>query len=68
MRSRTAHNAAFWAWQCAAIPAGEKLLRFVETAQHNPLFARELSPFVAEIKRTFSFAEVVNYAVRIETY
>jgi len=37
---------------------GEKLLRFVETAEHNPLFAQELPSFVAEIKRVFSLAEV----------
>jgi hypothetical protein len=44
----------------------EKLLRFVETAEDNPLFAQELPSFVAEIKRIFSVAEVRNYAVRIE--
>jgi hypothetical protein len=45
---------------------GEKLLRFVETAEHNPLFAQELPSFVAEIKRVFSVDEVGNYALRIE--
>jgi hypothetical protein len=45
---------------------GEKLLHFVETAEHNPLFAQELPSFVAEIKRIFSLAEVGNYAVTIE--
>jgi hypothetical protein len=66
--------------QCAAQPirqhfglgnaleylAGEKLLRFVEAAEDNPLFAQELPSFVAEIKRVFSVAEVGNYAVKIE--
>jgi len=45
---------------------GEKLLRFVETAEHNPLFAQELPSFVAEIKRVFSVAEVGHYAVTVE--
>ena len=45
---------------------GEKLLRFVEAAEHNPLFAQELPSFVDEIKRVFSLAEVGNYAVMIE--
>jgi hypothetical protein len=46
--------------------AGEKLLRFVEAAEDNPLFAQELPSFVAEIRRVFSVAEVGNYAVKIE--
>ena len=29
----------------------EKLLRFVETVEHDPLFAKELPSFLAEIKR-----------------
>jgi hypothetical protein len=67
MRSRTAHKAAFWTWQCAGISrGGEIAARFVETAEHNPLFAQELPSFLAEIKRIFSLAEVGNYAVRIE--
>jgi hypothetical protein len=41
---------------------GEKLLRFVEAAEHYSKFARELLYFVAEIKRVFSLAEVGNYA------
>ena len=45
---------------------GEKLLRLVETAQHNSLFAQELASFVAEIKRIFGLPEVGNYAVRLE--
>ena len=45
---------------------GEKLLRFVEAAEDNPLFAQELPSFVAEIKRVFSVAEVGDYAVKIE--
>jgi hypothetical protein len=45
---------------------GEKLLRFVETAEDNPLFAQELPSFVAGIKRVFSVDEVGNYAVRLE--
>jgi hypothetical protein len=45
---------------------GEKLLRSVVAAEHNPLFAQELPSFLAEIKRAFSVAEVGNYAVRIE--
>jgi|ERR1700746_8208 hypothetical protein len=45
---------------------GEKLLRFVEAAEDNPLFAQELPSFVAEIKRIFSVDEVGDYAVRIE--
>jgi hypothetical protein len=42
---------------------GEKLLNFVEAAEHIPLFAQELPSFVAEIKQVFSLAEVGNYAV-----
>ena len=45
---------------------GQKLLRFAETAEHNPLFAQELPSFVAEIKRVFSVGEVGDYAVRLE--
>src|SRR5215831_14027515 len=45
---------------------GEKLLRFVETAEDNPLFAQELPSFVAGIKRVFSVDEVGNYAVILE--
>jgi hypothetical protein len=45
---------------------GEKLLHFVEAAEHHPEFAQELPYFVAEIKRTFSLAEVSSYAVHIE--
>ena len=45
---------------------GEKLLCFVETAEHNSLFAQERPSFLAEIKRVFSLAEVGNYAVTIE--
>ena len=45
---------------------GEKLLHFVEAAEHHPDFAQELPSFVAEIKRVFSLAEVGNYAVHIE--
>jgi hypothetical protein len=37
---------------------GEKLMRLVDTAEHNPLFAQELPSFVAEIKRVFSIAAV----------
>ena len=44
---------------------GEKLMRFVDTAEHNPKFAQEVPSFVAEIKRVFSVAEVGNYAVTI---
>jgi hypothetical protein len=45
---------------------GEKLLRFVETAEHHPEFASELPSFVAEIKRVFTLAEIDNYVVHIE--
>ena len=45
---------------------GEKLLHFVEAAEHHPEFAQELPYFVAEIRRVFSLAEVGNYAVHIE--
>jgi hypothetical protein len=45
---------------------GEKLLHYVEAAEHHPEFAQELPYFVAEIKRMFSLAEVSNYAVHIE--
>jgi hypothetical protein len=45
---------------------GEKLLHFVEAAEHNSLFAQELPSFVAEIKRVFSVDEVGNHAVKIE--
>jgi hypothetical protein len=45
---------------------GEKLLHFVEAAEHHPEFAQELPYFVAEIKRVFSLAEIGNYAVHIE--
>jgi hypothetical protein len=45
---------------------GEKLLHFVEAAEHHPEFAQELPYFVTEIKRVFSLAEVGNYAVHIE--
>jgi hypothetical protein len=45
---------------------GENLLRFVETAEHNPLFAQERPSFIAEIKRVFRLAEVGNYALTIE--
>jgi hypothetical protein len=45
---------------------GEKLLHFVEAAEHHPKFAQELPYFVAEIRRVFSLAEVGNYAVHIE--
>jgi hypothetical protein len=45
---------------------GEKLLHFVEAAEHHPEFAQELPYFVAEIKCVFSLAEVGNYAVHIE--
>ena len=45
---------------------GEKLLHFVEAAEHHPDFAQELPYFVAEIRRVFSLAEVGNYAVHIE--
>jgi hypothetical protein len=41
---------------------GEKLLHFVEAAEHHPEFAQELPYFVAEIRRVFSLAEVGNYA------
>jgi hypothetical protein len=45
---------------------GEKLLHFVEAAEHHSEFAHELPCFVAKIKRLFSLAEVGNYAVHIE--
>ncbi len=45
---------------------GEKLLHFVEAAEHHPEFEQELPSFVAKIKRVFSLAEVGNYAVHIE--
>jgi hypothetical protein len=45
---------------------GEKLLHFVEAAEHHPEFAQQLPRFIAEIKRVFSFAEVGNYTVHIE--
>lgn len=45
---------------------GEKLLHFIEAAEHHAEFAQELPYFVAEIKRVFSLAEVGNYAVHIE--
>jgi hypothetical protein len=45
---------------------GEKLLHFVEAAEHHPEFARAVPYFVAEIKRVFSLAEAGNYAVHIE--
>ena len=45
---------------------GEKLLHFVEVAEHHPEFAQELPYFVAEIKRVFNLTEVGNYAVHIE--
>jgi hypothetical protein len=45
---------------------GEKLLHFVEAAEHHSEFAQELPHFIAEIKRVFSLAEVGNYAVHIE--
>jgi hypothetical protein len=45
---------------------GEKLLRFVEAAEDNPLFAQELPSFIAEIKLVFSVDQVGNYALRIE--
>ena len=45
---------------------GEKLLHFVEAAEHHPEFAQELSYFVAEIRRVFSLAEVGNYTVHID--
>ena len=45
---------------------GEKLLRFVDAAEHNHLFAQELPSFIAAIKQVFSVNEVGNYAVRLE--
>ena len=33
---------------------GEKLLHFIEAAEHHPEFAQELPYFVTEIKRVFS--------------
>ncbi len=45
---------------------GEKLLHYVEAAEHHPEFAQELPYFIAAIKRVFSLAEIGNYAVHIE--
>jgi hypothetical protein len=45
---------------------GEKLLRFVETAEDNRLFVQEPPSFIAKIKRVFSVAEVGNHAVTVE--
>jgi hypothetical protein len=41
---------------------GEKLLHFVEAAEHQPECVQELPYFVAETKRVFTLAEVGSYA------
>ena len=66
MRSRAAHQQQFGLGNALEYLVGEKLLHFVEAAEHHPDFAQEVPYFVAAIKRVFSFAEVGNYAAYIE--
>ena len=45
---------------------GEKLFTFVETAEKDPDFARELPAFVAAIQRLFSAEEIRSYLDHLE--
>jgi hypothetical protein len=45
---------------------GEKLFHFVEAAEKDPDFARELPAFVAAIQRLFSAEEIRSYLDHLE--
>ncbi len=44
---------------------GEKLVNFIRVADTHPEFAREVTAFVAEVKRIFEQAEIRNYLENI---
>lgn len=45
---------------------GEKLVNFVEVADHDPVFAEELPKFIAEIKSIFQPWEIKEYLDSLE--